>query len=134
RNFRRPFLHPRIAADPASCSIARFWCARGMTGALAGVVGWPVAQSLSPAIHGYWLKEYRIDGAYVALPIEPENFESCITALILMSVAGVNVTVPHKRAAAALSWQLDEDANAIGAVNMLTFRSDGFSGSNTDVA
>ena len=42
-----------------------------MTRALAGVVGWPVVQSLSPAIHGYWLKEYRIDGAYVALPIEP---------------------------------------------------------------
>ena len=35
-----------------------------MTRALAGVVGWPIAQSLSPAIHGYWLKDYRIDGAY----------------------------------------------------------------------
>ena len=105
-----------------------------MTRALAGVVGWPIAQSLSPAIHGYWLKEYRIDGAYVALPVEPENFERCITALPLMGFAGVNVTVPHKRAAAALSRQLDEDAKATGAVNMLTFRNDGFSGSNTDAA
>ena len=104
-----------------------------MTGTLAGVVGWPIAQSLSPAIHSYWLREHRIEGAYVALPIAPENFERCVTALPLMGFAGVNVTVPHKRTAAALSRRLDENATATGAVNMLSFENIGISGRNTDV-
>ena len=40
-----------------------------LTGAakLAGVMGWPVSHSLSPRLHGYWLQEYGIDGAYVPL-------------------------------------------------------------------
>jgi shikimate dehydrogenase len=67
------------------------------------------------------------------LPIEPANFDRCIGALPLMGFTGVNVTVPHKRAAAALSQQLDEDATATGAVNMLTFGNNGIIGSNTDV-
>jgi len=64
-----------------------------MTGRIAGVVGWPVAQSLSPAIHNYWLTTHNIDGSYVRLPIAPENFSRCIGALPLMGFAGVNVTV-----------------------------------------
>lgn len=104
-----------------------------MTGRLAGVVGWPVAQSLSPSIHRYWLREHGIDGDYVALPIEPENFERCIAALPLMGFVGVNVTVPHKHAATALSEQLDEDGKLTGAVNMLTFRNGRIRGANSDV-
>src|SRR5205085_9188133 len=105
----------------------------GMSARLAGVVGWPVAHSLSPAIHCHWLQQLSINGAYVALPIMPENFERCVTALPLMGFAGVNVTVPHKRAAVALSDQLDEDARTTGAVNMLTFTGGTCGGSNTDV-
>jgi len=40
-------------------------------GKLAGVIGWPVRQSVSPVLHSHWLKEHGIKGAYVALPIEP---------------------------------------------------------------
>jgi len=38
----------------------------------AGVMGWPVEHSRSPLLHGFWLKEHRIDGAYVLLPVRPE--------------------------------------------------------------
>ena len=38
----------------------------------AGIIGWPVSHSLSPLLHGYWLKQYGIDGEYVRLPAEPE--------------------------------------------------------------
>src|SRR5256885_1871105 len=100
-----------------------------MTGTLAGVVGWPIAQSLSPVIHRYWLDEHGIRGAYVALPIQPRDFATCMSALPLMGFSGVNVTIPHKRAAAAVSSELDDDAKATGAVNMLTFKPDGCSGS-----
>ena len=42
---------------------------------LAGVMGWPVAHSLSPRLHGHWLRRYGIDGAYVPLPVPPEHLE-----------------------------------------------------------
>ena len=40
---------------------------------MSGVIGWPVAHSLSPRLHGFWLKEYGIDGAYIPLAVKPEN-------------------------------------------------------------
>ncbi len=104
-----------------------------MSDKLAGVVGWPVGQSLSPAIHGYWLREYGIRGTYVALPVAPENFQRCITALPLMGFAGVNVTVPHKLPAATIAGTLDDDAKATGAVNLLVFSEGRILGSNSDV-
>ena len=41
---------------------------------LAGIIGWPVAHSLSPVLHGYWLAEHGIDGALVPLPARAEDF------------------------------------------------------------
>ena len=100
---------------------------------LAGVIGWPVHHSLSPAMHNYWLKQLGIAGAYVALPIAPENFGRCVAALPLMGFAGASVTVPHKQAAFGLSASLDEDAAATGAVNTLRFEGGQIHGCNTDV-
>ena len=48
---------------------------------LAGVMGWPVEHSLSPRLHGYWLKHHRIDGAYVPLAVGPEDLRTALTAL-----------------------------------------------------
>ena len=81
-----------------------------MNGRIAAVVGWPAVQSLSPVIHRHWFLENGIDGDYVALPVAPENFSRCVTALPLMGFAGVNVTVPHKQAATTLAQTLDDDA------------------------
>jgi shikimate dehydrogenase len=100
---------------------------------LAGVIGWPVTQSLSPRLHSYWLREYGIDGAYVAMPIRPEDFSTVLRGLRLSGFAGVSVTVPHKEAAFALADRLDATAKAAGAVNQLVFRDDGgIDGLNTD--
>jgi shikimate dehydrogenase len=105
-----------------------------MSGArLAGVIGWPVHHSLSPLMHSHWLTQHAIQGAYVALPVAPENFGRCVAALPLMGFAGANVTVPHKQAAFALAASLDEDASATGAVNTLLFKDGLVHGSNTDV-
>ena len=38
---------------------------------VAGVMGWPVAQSRSPKLHGYWLDKYKIPGSYILLPVQP---------------------------------------------------------------
>ena len=100
---------------------------------LAAVIGWPVAQSLSPRLHTHWLRKHAIHGAYVALPVRPEDFGKVVAAMPLMGFAGANVTVPHKEAAFALAMTLDEDAKTTGAVNTLVFADGVVKGFNTDV-
>jgi len=100
---------------------------------VAGVMGWPARQSLSPRLHGFWLRELGIDGAYVSLPTRPEDFSTALRGLRLAGFRGVNVTVPHKEAAFALADRLDPVATAAGAVNILAFRGDGgLDGFNAD--
>ena len=65
----------------------------------ACVIGWPVEHSRSPLIHRYWLKLYRLDGAYEKEAVRPEDFESFLGSLAALGYAGANVTLPHKEAA-----------------------------------
>jgi len=100
---------------------------------LAGVIGWPVGHSRSPRLHGFWLDQLGIDGAYVPLPVHPGDFETVLRALPRMGFAGANVTVPHKEAALALANHVEPLAKRIGAVNTLVVRADGsIEGRNTD--
>jgi shikimate dehydrogenase len=102
-------------------------------GRIAGIVGWPVAHSLSPQLHAHWLREHGIDGAYVPLPVVREEFARVMAALRRAGFVGVNVTVPHKEAAFAIAHEVDDVALAAGAVNLLLFRGDRIIGRNTDV-
>ena len=99
---------------------------------LAGVTGWPVSHSRSPRIHNSWLNRYGIDGAYVPLPIRPEDFAATIPALVKAGFAGVNVTIPHKEAAFMVCDHVDDSARRAGAVNTLVFTPHGIQGRNTD--
>jgi shikimate dehydrogenase len=98
----------------------------------AGIVGWPVAHSLSPVLHGYWLEKYGIDGAFERVPAEPDKFEAVIADLRVQGFSGVNVTVPHKEAAFALADKVDAAAKAAGAANLLIFGQNVIEGRNTD--
>jgi len=100
---------------------------------VAGVIGWPVSHSRSPRLHGYWLELLDIDGAYVPLAVPPDKIEVALAALPAMGLCGVNVTVPHKTAAATACTRLDAAASAMGAVNTIVVTDDGeLNGSNTD--
>jgi shikimate dehydrogenase len=100
---------------------------------LAGVMGWPVAHSRSPRLHGYWLEKYGIDGAYVPLPVEAAHFPQALRTLSHLGFRGVNVTVPHKEAALVAVDTADHHARRIGAVNTVIMREDGsLEGRNTD--
>lgn len=99
---------------------------------LAGIIGWPVAHSLSPVLHGHWLAEYGIDGAMVPLAAGREDFTAVIDGIRRAGFRGVNVTVPHKESAFALAHKVDGPALATGAANLLIFREDGIEGRNTD--
>ena len=75
---------------------------------LAGIMGWPVSHSRSPLLHGFWLDQTGIDGAYVPLPVKPDHIEPALRALPLLGFRGCNLTVPHKQTAFAvvdLPWQ-----------------------------
>jgi shikimate dehydrogenase len=102
-------------------------------GKLAGVMGWPIGQSLSPRLHAYWLRVHHVDGAYVPLAVASEKFAAALRGLRDCGFVGVNVTVPHKEAAFALAHELDEAAEAAGAANLLLLRNGRFVGRNTDV-
>ena len=100
---------------------------------LAGVAGWPVGHSLSPALHGFWIAEHKIDAAYVPLAIKPEDFVEAFATLPKLGFRGVNVTLPHKETAFRLTCNHDAAALAAGAVNTVVFESGRAVGSNTDV-
>src|SRR5581483_7704072 len=88
---------------------------------LAGVIGWPVAHSLSPLLHNAWLRKYGIDGLYAPLGVNPENLAEVLEALPKMGFRGVNLTLPHKEEAMLLVDEKDAAAEAIGAINTLLF-------------
>ena len=99
---------------------------------LAGVVGWPVTHSLSPRLHGFWLEHYRIDGAYLPLPIAPARFERTLRSLADAGFRGVNLTLPHKQAGLAACHEVEPLAERIGAVNTVVFEDGRLEGRNTD--
>lgn len=84
-------------------------------------------------MHNYWLRAFGLDGAYVPLPVLPENFAVALDGLRAAGFAGVNVTVPHKEAAFALAHEWDAAAAATGAANLLLFRDGRIAARNTDV-
>jgi shikimate dehydrogenase len=100
---------------------------------LAGVLGFPVGHSRSPAMMNAAFAELGLDWRYLALPVAPERFRETVRALHASGFRAANVTIPHKLAAHDLADELSEAARAIGAVNTLTFRDDGsIAGDNTD--
>lgn len=100
---------------------------------LAGVIGWPIAHSRSPLLHGHWLKRYGIAGHYVPLPVMPEHLAEVLRVMPRLGFVGANVTIPHKESVLVLADVVTDRAALIGAANTLIFRPDGkIHADNTD--
>ncbi len=100
---------------------------------IAGIFGWPVDHSRSPRLHGYWLQQSGIDGAYVPFATHPSKLEQGIRALPSLGFRGGNITLPHKERALGFVDELTPVAKRIGAINMLVVRDDGtILGDNSD--
>ena len=100
---------------------------------LAGVMGWPVAHSRSPLIHGHWIAQHGLRGAYVPLPVQAAQLEQALRALPVLGFAGCNLTIPHKVQALSIVDHVDPIARRIGAVNTVVVQEDGsLRGTNTD--
>lgn len=100
---------------------------------LAGVMGFPVAQSRSPMLHNYWLEKYGLKGVYVPLAVQPEGLVAALKALPALGFAGCNLTMPHKHAAIAVMDHVDAKVKRLGAMNCVVVGKDGsLSGFNND--
>lgn len=101
----------------------------------AFVIGHPISHSRSPLIHGYWLKQYGLQGRYEPLDIAPEALEEFLKTFATQGYCGGNVTLPLKEKTFELVRHLGritETAEAIGAVNTLYYDSGVLIGDNTD--
>jgi shikimate dehydrogenase len=100
----------------------------------ACIVGWPVAHSRSPLIHGYWLKKYAIAGSYTRRAVAPGEELAFFGRLREEGLVGCNVTIPHKGAALAAAHNSTLGARAVGVANTLWLEGDRLWADNTDGA
>ncbi len=99
----------------------------------AFVVGWPIAHSRSPLIHGFWLKRYGIAGAYVAEAVPPDGIDAFLHCFGERGYVGGNVTLPHKEAAFRSATESTEVARRLEAANTLWLEDGKRHADNTDV-
>jgi len=92
---------------------------------VAGVVGRPVAHSLSPLLHNAWLAACGIDGVYVTFAPDAQGFKRFADGMRGGAIRGVNVTVPFKETALQVADRATARAEAAGAANILLFETDG---------
>ena len=97
-----------------------------------GLIGWPIAHSLSPAKHNNTFAEMGLDYHYMLLPTQPDELKTSLTNFAAQNFAGGNVTMPHKQAVMAYLDEISDDARTIGAVNTVHFRDGKLYGYNTD--
>ncbi len=97
-----------------------------------GVLGDPVAHSLSPAMQNAALENCGLDLRYAAFRIAPNELKEVLELLQQLDFVGVNLTVPHKIAALSLVDEVEELAHRIGAINTIAFRAGKSLGWNTD--
>lgn len=96
-----------------------------------GIIGNPVAHSLSPAMHNSAFEALGLNKVYVPFPTD--NVENALNACRTLNVRGLSVTIPHKEAVLAHINSIDPVAEKIGAVNTLVFDEEkNIHGLNTD--
>ena len=100
--------------------------------ARVGVLGDPVAHSLSPQMQNAALRECKIDMQYARFHILPNELPEALNLVRQLNFVGVNLTVPHKIAAFGQIDQADESATRAGAANTIRLRDGKLIASNTD--
>jgi shikimate dehydrogenase len=97
------------------------------------VIGNPISQSLSPKMHNFLLQKHKINGFYIPLKIEEENFKQMVKDLAKIGFKGFNITIPFKEDALKICDKLSNSAKEIGAVNTILIMEDGkIFGHNSD--
>ena len=99
-----------------------------------GIIGSPIAHSLSPVLHNYWFKKYNIEANYSLLNITEENLKNVIDKIKNKELSGINVTLPYKQKIIPFIDKLINDAQHTNSVNTIFLNNDNIViGENTDV-
>jgi shikimate dehydrogenase len=100
----------------------------------AGVLGWPLQRTLSPALHAAAFAELGLDWVYLEWPVPPQDLGPAVAGLRALGAVGANVTMPHKEAVIEHLDRLGTEAEAVRAVNTIEVSGDCLIGHNTDVS
>ena len=104
-----------------------------MTVTLAAVIGHPVRQSLSPAMHNAVFAASGLDWRFTRFEVLPGGADAAVAAMGPLRIGGLAVTMPHKEQAAAAVDEIDVAARALRSVNTVALRPDGSTfGASTD--
>ena len=110
-----------------------------MTLEVAAIIGYPVVQSLSPAMHNAVFHQRKLDWTYVAMEVHEDALNGVLQTLGGTSIQAFSVTMPHKEAVFEMLssvssdlGEVDESAKAARSVNTIAIRSGRMFGSNTD--
>ena len=99
-----------------------------------GIIGNPIKHSLSPILHNYWFKKYNVNADYSIIETDNINLEDVIKKIKNRSLAGINVTLPHKHKIINYIDKVINDADLTGSVNTIFLDTEGYVvGENTDV-
>ncbi len=99
---------------------------------LYGVIGYPVAHSLSPAMQLAGFEQLGIEAQYVRIEIQPEELADTIQQMRELPFKGWNCTLPHKLELAKLMDELGDSSQLLGGVNTVIHKDDALTGFNTD--
>lgn len=99
---------------------------------IAGVIGWPIEHTLSPAMQNAAFGHYRLEAVYLPLGVAPPGLRVLLMTLKHLNAWGVNVTIPYKEKVMAYVDDCAASAKQIGAVNTIIFKKDRLTGHNTD--
>src|SRR5512135_1776367 len=99
---------------------------------ITGLFGYPVEHTLSPAMHNAAFERLGLDYCYLPFLVHPDSLGKAVEAVRALTMAGVNVTVPHKEAVIPFLDEVNEEASFIGAVNTVVNRGGKLTGYNTD--
>lgn len=98
-----------------------------------GLIGNPVAHTLSPVIHNTLAEELGQNLVYVPFQVEESHVEEAVKGAFALNILGCNVTVPYKSAVIPFLTDIDALAERVGAVNTLVRQENGYKGYNTDL-
>ena len=99
---------------------------------MLGVIGHPIAHSLSPQMHNASFAVTGLDYVYVPLRVRSDGLPTAVAGLATLGFRGFNVTMPHKVAILPLLDDVDAAAGISGAVNTVVVEGDRLLGINTD--
>jgi 3-dehydroquinate dehydratase/shikimate dehydrogenase len=97
-----------------------------------GVIGDPVAHSLSPAIHNAAFRELKMNAVYLPFRVPRGDLQAFLQRFDRFQIKGYSVTIPHKEQALVSSRYQDAAASLVGSANTLVRGEDGFTAYNTD--